>query len=106
MSGLIVGITAMIVVAVALLLIPLLRRRPETPESALSLAVYKDQLAELDRDVARGVVAEADAAGARREIERRILRAAGRSGERMSASTTLGPRRRPPAPSWRCLSSP
>ncbi len=38
----------------------------------------------------RGVVAEADAAGARREIERRILRAAGRSGERMSASTTWG----------------
>jgi cytochrome c-type biogenesis protein CcmH len=86
---LIVGITALIVLAVALLLIPLLRRGAAIPESALSLAVYKDQLAELERDVARGVVLETDAAGARREIERRILRAAGH-GERAMRGTTWG----------------
>lgn len=39
-------------------------------------AVYRDQLAEIERDVQRGLVAETDAASARREIERRILASA------------------------------
>ncbi|SFE95980.1 cytochrome c-type biogenesis protein CcmH [Sulfitobacter brevis] len=39
------------------------------------LGVYRDQLAEVDRDVARGVVPEADAAQVRNEISRRILAA-------------------------------
>jgi cytochrome c-type biogenesis protein CcmH len=39
-------------------------------------AVYRDQLAEIERDVARGIVRPDDAAAARREIERRILAAA------------------------------
>ncbi|MGH7014422.1 MAG: c-type cytochrome biogenesis protein CcmI [Stellaceae bacterium] len=39
-------------------------------------AVYRDQLAEIERDVARGIVRPEDAAAARREIERRILGAA------------------------------
>jgi cytochrome c-type biogenesis protein CcmH len=43
-----------------------------------SLDVYKDQLAEVDRDKAQGLIDEAEAASARLEIERRIL-AAGRS---------------------------
>ncbi|MGH6969026.1 MAG: c-type cytochrome biogenesis protein CcmI, partial [Stellaceae bacterium] len=34
-------------------------------------AVYRDQLAEIERDVARGIVRPEDAAAARREIERR-----------------------------------
>jgi len=37
-------------------------------------AVYRDQLAELDADVARGVVSEAEAASARTEIARRLLK--------------------------------
>lgn len=47
-------------------------------ESPTSLDVYKDQLAEVERDKAQGLIEEAEAASARLEIERRIL-AAGRS---------------------------
>jgi cytochrome c-type biogenesis protein CcmH len=43
-----------------------------------SLDVYKDQLAEVERDQAQGLIDEAEAASARLEIERRII-AAGRS---------------------------
>ncbi|TGV94001.1 c-type cytochrome biogenesis protein CcmI, partial [Mesorhizobium sp. M2D.F.Ca.ET.145.01.1.1] len=38
------------------------------------LEVYRDQLAELDRDAARGLIRPAEAAEARAEIARRILR--------------------------------
>ncbi|TIW33361.1 MAG: c-type cytochrome biogenesis protein CcmI, partial [Mesorhizobium sp.] len=46
------------------------------------LEVYRDQLSELDRDVARGLIQPAEAEEARAEIGRRILRlgAAGPSG--------------------------
>jgi cytochrome c-type biogenesis protein CcmH len=47
-------------------------------ETPTSLDVYKDQLAEVERDKAQGQIDEAEAASARLEIERRIL-AAGRS---------------------------
>ncbi|MGB3389830.1 MAG: c-type cytochrome biogenesis protein CcmI [Pseudaminobacter sp.] len=39
------------------------------------LAVYRDQLAEVDRDAARGLIQPADAEQARAEIARRILKA-------------------------------
>lgn len=45
-------------------------------ETPTSLDVYKDQLAEIDRDKAQGLIDEAEAASARIEIERRILTAA------------------------------
>src|SRR3990170_2769754 len=38
------------------------------------LEVYRDQLSELDRDVARGLIQPAEAEEARAEIARRILR--------------------------------
>ena len=44
------------------------------------LAVYKDQLAEVDRDLARGTITQAEAEAARTEIARRLL-AADRGGE-------------------------
>jgi cytochrome c-type biogenesis protein CcmH len=47
-------------------------------ETPTSLDVYKDQLAEVERDKAQGQIDETEAASARLEIERRIL-AAGRS---------------------------
>ncbi|MBC6439291.1 MAG: c-type cytochrome biogenesis protein CcmI [Rhodospirillales bacterium] len=64
------------VAGVGLLLVPVLCRR--RAEGAEGLAVYRQQLDELERDVASGLVAEADAARARREIERRILAEGGR----------------------------
>jgi cytochrome c-type biogenesis protein CcmH len=71
-----VAIAALTVVALFLLLRPLLRRgggpAPDA-DIAADRAVYRDQLAELERDRARGLLTEEAAASARLEIERRLL---------------------------------
>ena len=65
---------AMTVVLVALLLRPLRRGgRPAQPRAAFGQAVFRDQLAELERDVARGAIGAAEAAAARNEIARRLI---------------------------------
>ncbi|MBC7951274.1 MAG: c-type cytochrome biogenesis protein CcmI [Rhodospirillaceae bacterium] len=66
---------AMTVATVALLLVPLLRVRPNAAASRAEydLTVYKDQLAEVDREVERGTVSADQAEAARTEIQRRIL---------------------------------
>jgi cytochrome c-type biogenesis protein CcmH len=66
-----VGLTML---ALAMLLAPLLlrRQRGESRE-AYNLAVYRDQLAEIDRDLARGLLSLEQAEAARTEIGRRIL---------------------------------
>jgi cytochrome c-type biogenesis protein CcmH len=72
--GLALAFFAMTVLAVALLMGPLiLRRRAAGSRDAYSLAVYRDQLAEIERDVARGVLDPGDAEAAKTEIARRIL---------------------------------
>ena len=69
-------LAALTVVAVALLVWPLMRRRdPAADRADYDLEVYKDQLAEVERDQARGVLAEAEAEAARTEIARRMLSA-------------------------------
>ena len=45
------------------------------PAAAFDLRVYRDQLGELDRDLARGVLGRDDAERARLEISRRVLEA-------------------------------
>ena len=63
--------------AVAALLIPVLRRhRPGPVRADYDLAVYRDQLRELESDRARGLVSDEQEGAARTEIERRMLRAA------------------------------
>ena len=63
--------------AVAAVLIPVLRRHRRGPSRAdYDLTVYRDQLRELESDRARGLVSEEQEAAARAEIERRMLRAA------------------------------
>jgi len=54
------------------------------------MAIYRDQLEEVDRDVVRGVIAESEAGAARTEIARRLIRA----GETPPASAA-GPGRLP-----------
>ena len=49
-------------------------RRAARPASAPAMAIYRDQLDEVERDLARGVIAETEAAGARTEIARRLIR--------------------------------
>ena len=55
------------------LLAPLFR--PAVANGGGAAAIYRDQLAELDRDRAQGVIGEAEAAAARAEIARRLIRA-------------------------------
>jgi cytochrome c-type biogenesis protein CcmH len=75
-------LAALTTATVGALLIPLLRTRVEaTNRLDNDLAVYRDQLAELERERAAGTTSEADAAAARIEIERRILTAAERDAE-------------------------
>lgn len=50
-------------------------RRGDEPAAAYDLRVYREQLAGVDRDLARGVIGEADADRVRTEISRRILAA-------------------------------
>src|SRR5450432_3881077 len=61
---------------VGVLLIPLLRTRVEaTGRLDSALAIYRDQLAEVERERSAGTLSETDATSARTEIERRILAA-------------------------------
>jgi len=67
-AGLLAAIVAAVVVLTA--------RRPVAdaePAAAYDLRVYRDQLAELDRDVARGTLTAQEAIRARTEVSRRIL---------------------------------
>lgn len=66
----------MTVVALVALLLPLLHAWRAAPERRqFDRAVYRAQLDELDRDVARGVIGPAEVQTARLEIERRLLTA-------------------------------
>jgi cytochrome c-type biogenesis protein CcmH len=72
--GLAVALVGLTMLALAVLLVPLLlrRQRGESRE-AYNLAVYRDQLAEIDRDRARGLLNAEQADAARAEVGRRIL---------------------------------
>lgn len=68
---------ALVAVILALLLVPLLRPRAQiVGRMEYDLMVYKDQLAEVDREIERGVLNANQADAARTEIQRRILTAA------------------------------
>ncbi|SHH32508.1 c-type cytochrome biogenesis protein CcmI [Marivita hallyeonensis] len=59
-----------------LLVLALLRGQRNTgPAEAFDVQVYRDQLTEVDRDLARGVISDEDAERLRTEISRRILSA-------------------------------
>ncbi|MBV6658328.1 MAG: c-type cytochrome biogenesis protein CcmI [Devosiaceae bacterium] len=75
---------ALTAIAAITVLVPFARARREKPSESDAAAdsggsdaeVYKDQLSEVDRDAARGVLSEAEADAARIEISRRLLKAA------------------------------
>ena len=68
-----IGAAILTTVFVAL---PLLKRRDEAaPRAAHDVQVFRDQLTELDRDVARGAVSPEDADATKLEIQRRLLAA-------------------------------
>jgi cytochrome c-type biogenesis protein CcmH len=71
------------------LLRPLLRPEPAaTADRAADLAVYRDQMAQLDADAERGVMDAADIESARLEVARRILKSAAAAPD---LSTVLPP---------------
>jgi cytochrome c-type biogenesis protein CcmH len=78
----------MAVVALALVLLPLLRSLRQGKQTAVGparldydLTVYRDQLGEIDRDLDRGVLTTDQAGAARIEVQRRMLGAADRAGK-------------------------
>src|SRR5262245_37339158 len=79
----------------SVLLVPLLRTRLgacERPQ--YGLAIYRDQLAEVESERAAGSPSAEDAAAARTEIERRLLSAADKDGNKTTGSAPQ------PAPTW------
>jgi cytochrome c-type biogenesis protein CcmH len=80
---------ALAIAVMAAMFWPLLRGVSATPEvGQFDLAVYRDQLKELDRDIARGLLAPQEAAAARLEIQRRMLAPQRGQGANASASAT------------------
>lgn len=90
---LLAALAALTLGALAALLWPVFRRpRPATGEGP-DLAVYRDQLAELERDLARGLVRPEEAAAARVEVERRLLRASAAADDHRAGPAASAPRR-------------
>jgi cytochrome c-type biogenesis protein CcmH len=88
------GAVLLTLIVAALLLWPLLRHREageNLQRSQYDLMVYRDQLAELERDIARGALGADQAEAARNEIQRRMLSAADQSRtETKATNKTLG----------------
>lgn len=83
-------IALMTAAAVLAVLLPL-SREPNAAGEAAGLAVYRDQLTEIEQDRARGILPDSEADAAHLEVSRRLLNAA--SSESDAAGTKLGERR-------------
>ena len=74
---------ALTLLVLALLLWPVLRGERDgdaADRSAYDRTVFRDQLAELERDLSRGMIGEKEAEAARNEISRRLIAAAEQGG--------------------------
>ena len=82
----------MTVATLVLIAAPLLKRpsRLAARRVDYDITVYKDQLAEIDRDFERGLLGEAEAEAAKIEIQRRMLKAAD-DAQADSADSKAGP---------------
>lgn len=85
-----IGLT--LITAVFLLLALLRGRAGEISPAAFDLQVYRDQLAEVDRDLARGVISAEDADRVRTEVSRRILTADAQVQAEQSGTARRDPR--------------
>jgi cytochrome c-type biogenesis protein CcmH len=71
------ALAVLTIAVLVLLLVPLLRRQSGAAQRlSYDVAVYKDQLAEVDRDLDRGILTLEQAEGVRAEVQRRMLIAA------------------------------
>jgi len=65
------------IISIILLLLPLLRPvKPLVSRSAYDVQIYKDQLKEVETDLARGTLSDEEAKSSRTEVSRRLLAAA------------------------------
>ena len=78
-----------------------LRSSVPTPaiDASADVAVYRDQLGEIERDRERGLIGASEAEAARIEVSRRLLAHAGRA-ERGTKGATKGATRKPSAARW------
>src|SRR5512140_2278782 len=83
----------MTVAAIAAVLWPLTRRNAARGGS--DILVYRDQLDEISRDRAMGLIGEAEAEAAKVEVSRRLLAAADAAAAEKSASVESSLWRRP-----------
>ncbi|HVI53226.1 MAG TPA: c-type cytochrome biogenesis protein CcmI [Candidatus Sulfotelmatobacter sp.] len=80
-------LAALTVAVLALILVPLLRRQTGAAQRlGYDVAVYRDQLAEVERDVERGVLTFQQAEGVKAEVQRRMLSAAEADRDEQAAS--------------------
>ena len=97
MTQFVIYATLLIVVVAAFLLPPLWlgRRRNDTKASRkeANLAVFRDQLSELEREKTEGTLADADFDQARRELQRRLLEEVAPEAEE-AGKATYGPSRK------------
>ena len=80
---------AMTAAVLGALLWPVVKSKPaatQAERAAYDQAVFRDQLAELDRDVERGTIGQAEADAARNEISRRLIAATEEPGRKPVAS--------------------
>lgn len=73
-------------------LLPLTRQTRAKDDASHDLEVYRDQLGEVDRDAARGLIAPSDAEQARAEIARRIIKLDAEIAREPRKASQLGPR--------------
>lgn len=88
MIGLGLAIALLTALVVGLLVLPLVRPgRAAPPREEYDLAIYRDQLAEVERDAERGLLVGEQVTAARTELQRRMLAAAETgSGDAVSAA--------------------
>jgi len=80
MTGFLIAAALLVAFTLLFLLTPLLRRRAASAEAsraAINAGIYRDQLAELERDFVAGGLNQADYEESRRELSRRLIEDAG-----------------------------
>ncbi|MEO0963411.1 MAG: c-type cytochrome biogenesis protein CcmI [Pseudomonadota bacterium] len=80
----------LVLVCIYLVLLPLRRNTALRGRADSDVAVYRDQLEEIDRDLERGMIAEAEAKAARTEISRRLLIADAARAAESNSQTRAG----------------
>lgn len=79
-----VALIILVLIALGFILFPYLKGRQEVENIPPDIAVYKAQLRELDSDIEKGLIDEAEAKRSRIEIERRLLKAASEQQKEVS----------------------